>query len=465
MKIKLLILLAFFSIVQSFEIQQILNYFNPNYYLNNQSDWLLDLDQYKNFKIIRINLKNQDINYIKSLNYPVWESNSKFIDLKIHEDELSNLNCEYQVIIDDLPQTIYETYPNIYNDELEQYLNNDVFNINEISKLQSLDNTTIDTLTDLFFKEYRPLNTIYSWLDLIQESYPDLVNIEWLGTTYEGRDIKAIHLSSPLGLNPKKKTIVITSGVHAREWVSVSTSLFIISNLLARYNSNKFYKKETFFLNYLDFLIIPVFNPDGYDYTWNSDRLWRKNRQETYLPRCFGIDIDHSFGYHWQKSEDFPCGESYSGEIEFEAIEAQNINNYINITKNEHDIYGYIDLHSYTQKVLYPYAYSCTDEPRDAENLIELAYGIQKKIRLTKGKIYEVLPACEDRGVDWLPGLGAGSSLDYMYHNRAHWAFQLKLRDTGSHGFLLPSSYITPVGKEIYNAIKYFCEFILNPEL
>jgi hypothetical protein len=29
----------------------------------------------------------------------------------------------------------------------------------------------------------------------------------------------------------------------------------------------------------------------------------------------------------------------------------------------------------------------------------------------------------------------------------------------------LPSTYIKPVGTEIYSSIKYFCDFILNPEL
>ena len=56
-------------------------------------------------------------------------------------------------------------------------------------------------------------------------------------------------------------------------------------------------------------------------------------------------------------------------------------------------------------------------------------------------------------------------ALDFMYHHRAHWAFQLKLRDTGNHGFLLPPENIKPVGKETYAALKYFCDFLLDPEI
>lgn len=414
-----------------------------------KTEWPVDLSQYENYQIIRLFYDEENKEVVKELRtkYEKWEESEEFVDLKVPDSDLQSIKRlgDYQIIIEDLAQAIYETYPK--PEALES----------KISK--ELD---FHAQSDIFFKEYRPLPTIYAWLDILQETYPDLVSIEWLGQSYEGRDLKAVHLSSDTGLNPSKKTIVMTAGVHAREWISVSTVLFTIYELLSKYNVNK---KETNFLNHLDFLIIPVFNPDGYEYTWNSDRLWRKNRQETYIPRCFGIDIDHSFGYHWTRSEDFPCGESYSGETQFEAIEAENLDNYINVTKNDHIIYGFLDFHSYTQKVLYPYAYSCDEQPRDIENLLELAYGLAKSIRLKSGKHYEVLPACKDRGVDLLPGLGAGSSLDYMYHNRAHWAFQLKLRDTGSHGFLLPSNFILPVGREIYSAVKYFCQFILNPDL
>lgn len=418
-----------------------------HYKAQDPSVWPLDLNQYEGYKILRFPI-NEDTKYALDelrASYAQWEANVEYIDLKVPEEDMSLLrSLDYEVIIEDLAQAVYETFPSL-----------------EAQSFDLTEHDDFNVASDIFFKEYRPLKTIYAWLDMMKETFPDLVEIEWLGQTFEGRDMKALHLSAPTGLNPEKKTIVLTAGVHAREWISTSTVLWVMSQLLSNYGVKK---AETEFLNKLDFLVVPVFNPDGYEYSWTDDRLWRKNRQETYVPRCFGIDIDHSFDYHWTRSEDYACGEFYSGETQFEAIEAENLNHYINITKGQHEIYGYLDFHSYTQKILYPYAYSCDELPRDIENLLELAYGLSKTIRLKSGKYYEVLPACKDRGVDILPGLGAGSSLDYMYHNRAHWAFQFKLRDTGSHGFLLPSKFIIPVGKEMYSAVKYFCEFILDPE-
>ena len=115
------------------------------------------------------------------------------------------------------------------------------------------------------------------------------------------------------------------------------------------------------YLNDLDFLIIPVFNPDGYAYTWSNDRLWRKNRQRTHVPQCFGIDIDHSFGFQWEKAHTHACSEEYSGETPFEAWEAFAWNRYINETKGDYKIYGYIDMHSYSQEILYPVSYTHLD--------------------------------------------------------------------------------------------------------
>ncbi|OWB75455.1 hypothetical protein B5S31_g5356 [[Candida] boidinii] len=467
----------------------------PIYYTSvPKENWKINFDKYKENYIIRIffsNLKFKDnlIKLFKNLSIDIWEistgNNLKFIDFKINsKDEglkifnliYSNvyyndnediekqeykfefkdlIDLKFDILIKDLPQTIFETFPfedDNYNDLLLSELSNNID-----------DKESIDPLSvDIFFRQYRDLNTIYNWFDLLLLTYPHLLEVEWIGQTFEGRDIKALRLTSHKHVEDpiNSKTVVITAGIHAREWISVSTACYILYRLLQDYEAGK--KKANLFLQNMDFLFLPVMNPDGYDYTFKNERLWRKNRQETYLPRCFGIDIDHSFDFHFTKTYDSPCSEDYSGEGAFESLESDAWNKYLNQTKHDHPIYGYIDLHSYAQEVLYPYAYSCSELPRDEENLLELAYGLSKAIRLQSGKNYGVLNACQDKGSDMVPSMGSGSALDYMYHNRAYWAFVLKLRDSGSHGFLLPSKYIVPVGKEIYSSIKYFSSFVLG---
>lgn len=64
------------------------------------------------------------------------------------------------------------------------------------------------------------------------------------------------------------------SGMHAREWISPAVAMFIIKQLVERY--------ETFkpVVDKVDWYILPMVNPDGYEYTHTSDRLWRKSRSQ-----------------------------------------------------------------------------------------------------------------------------------------------------------------------------------------
>lgn len=443
----------FAGIVAASQLRLMHNVFEkPHYKQIPQSHHPIDLYQYENDFVVRIPYTAESLQYMQKNDFRIWSRNGarRMLDVQLNHTQLAQLGSQFDVsqadvIIPDLSQAVFESYP-------------------EKQDRVYIEENDFDKMCELFFKDYRPLQEIDLWLDALQERYPELIKLENVGNTYEGRPLRLVHLSvkNEDVDHERKKTIVITGGVHAREWISVSTVLYSIYAMLQHWEKNPHDSKT---LAQLDFLFIPVLNPDGYVYSWETDRLWRKNRQPIEggdEGSCRGVDIDHSFDYHWTQSTDSVCGEDYAGQVPFEAYELRLWDQYLNNTNEAHHIHGYVDLHSYDQEILYPYAYSCEDQPRDEENLIELAYGISKAIRWTSGKYYAVSPACLDKDSDLLPDLGSGTALDYMYHQRAYWAYQFKLRDSGSHGFLLPGKYIEPVGEEIAAGLKYFCKFILT---
>lgn len=60
--------------------------------------------------------------------------------------------------------------------------------------------------------------------------------------------------------------------MHAREWIAPAVATFILSQLVEKNSS------YAALLNSSDWMILPMANPDGYEYSHVSDRLWRKTR-------------------------------------------------------------------------------------------------------------------------------------------------------------------------------------------
>lgn len=339
----------------------------------------------------------------------------------------------------------------------------------------TLEQSTTGAESNIFFADYQPFTVIEPWMRLLASLFTTHVRHINIGLTYEGRNIPAlrvgVHPTNSEDPNPpKRKTILVMGGLHAREWISTTTVNYIAYSLITGYGK---FHPITRLLETFDFVFIPTLNPDGYTYTWETDRLWRKNRQQTGIRFCQGIDLDRSFGFEFS-STDNPCSESFTGDSPFEAIESRRLADWARneTEQNNVDFVGFLDLHSYSQEILYPYSYSCDTAPPGLENLEELAYGMGKAIRITQGHGYEILPACEGNVAaassssaypQRLPRmeLSGGSALDFFYGNlSARYAYQIKLRDRGSYGFLLPKENIVPTGKEILNAVLYFGGFL-----
>jgi extracellular matrix protein 14 len=261
---------------------------------------------------------------------------------------------------------------------------------------------------------------------LLEALFPSIANMTSIGKSYEGRDVYAFRVgarSNDGEARGPRKTILITGGLHGREWISTSTVNYLLWSVITSYDREPMITK---LLEHFDIVFIPVLNPDGYEYTWQTDRLWRKSRQQTKMRFCRGLDLDHAFGYGWDAvgHQTDPCSESYGGDQPFQAVEASLLAKWAkNETENGVKFVSYLDLHSYSQQVLIPYAYTCSVDPPNLENLEELAVGLAKAIRLSSGEPYTVTSACEGAvaqsysASDSLPRVEAagGAAIDWFY--------------------------------------------------
>ncbi|KAK5662779.1 hypothetical protein OQA88_6187 [Cercophora sp. LCS_1] len=399
----------------------------------------------------------------------VWAFTPEYVDIRIHKDDVKGLrkllpsSLEPTIIVQDVAAAVLATYPPRSSPVVQ-------YDPSTASSAQG--KALMDAADSVFFSDYQPLTVITSWMIYLQALFPSYTEITSIGKSAEGRDILAFRVGErSADETGPRKTILVTSGQHAREWIGVSTANYLLWSMVDAFKKDQMAKK---LLQHFDIVFIPVLNPDGYDYTWHEDRLWRKSRQQTKTRFCRGLDLDHAFGYEWGSAEHQtdPCSESYGGEEPFQAVEASQLASWAkNQTENSTKFIGFLDLHSYSQQILFPYSYSCAVDPPNRENLEELAVGLSKAIRLSSGELYTVASACEGAvaGVYSASNSytrlesGGGSAIDWFYHElHARYSYQIKLRDTGSYGFLLPKEHILPAGEEALNALKYFGDYLLG---
>lgn len=105
-------------------------------------------------------------------------------------------------------------------------------------------------------------------------SFPELVDLEIIGQSYQGRNITCLRITNELDTRQKAKTLVVAHH-HGREQITIEMALRFILWLLNNYGVDAI---VTNYINTQEIYIIPSLNPDTLEYVINQGNHWlRKN--------------------------------------------------------------------------------------------------------------------------------------------------------------------------------------------
>jgi len=296
--------------------------------------------------------------------------------------------------------------------------------------------------------DYQPLDVLNEFIESLAASNPDFARIISIGQSYEGRDMKLLAVEKA---GPGAPNVFLEAGIHAREWIAPAVATFLIRELVEDYSEHPDY------LDKLNWYFIPSANPDGYTYSWESDRMWRKTRSDYGSSLgCKGTDPNRNWDYHYAESgvSHNKCSETYCGPEAFSEPETRNLRDFV-LTLDPVPVLSQC-FHSYSQLWLWPYGYDYNVYPENREEIEQLAIDGADAIFGVHGKVYDPI-----NSADLYPAAGAADDW-YKGVLGSRFAFTMELRDTGLHGFILPADQIIPNGEEMWAGLEVEIKALLN---
>ncbi|XP_055913517.1 carboxypeptidase B-like [Eupeodes corollae] len=305
------------------------------------------------------------------------------------------------------------------------------------------ENSRRRTPSRMDFESYHRFDDITEYLDDLSKKYPQHTALVPVGKSYEGRQMNAIRITdnSESRSTSDRKVIFIDAGIHAREWIAPATALYVIHQLVENFDSNRDLVKD------YDWVILPVVNPDGYEYSHTKERFWRKTRQPNSFA-CIGTDANRNFDFHWGETgaSSYACAETFRGPKAFSEPETQALKQILE--SFEGNCKMYLSLHSYGNYLLYPWGYESTLPPT-WKDLDEISMAGANAIRSATGTNYTVGSATN------VLYAAAGASDDYAFGAvKIPVSITMELSGAGSGGFDPPARKIKPFVEEAWIGIK-----------
>ncbi len=256
----------------------------------------------------------------------------------------------------------------------------------------------------LYPDQYHGMAKLEEELLLLNETFPDLVELKVIGHTWQNRSIWVMIITNEEIPNTQKSNILLVAEHHAREIITTEVSLRFILDLLNNFATNP---DAQYLLNHIVIHYIPVLNPDGYEEVVTNEHYWqRKNGRpidddgdglvdEDPLDNpnfcgyygCSGtdndgdglvdedpvggVDLNRNYDFHWGDcpssstcngdADEPTSSQTYPGDGPFSEPETRAYRDYVsNLT-----IAAALSYHSGTNATLFPWGYPGLGAPPD----------------------------------------------------------------------------------------------------
>ncbi|XP_045487057.1 carboxypeptidase B-like [Pieris rapae] len=291
---------------------------------------------------------------------------------------------------------------------------------------------------------YARMAEINAYMERLSREYPDIVTLVTAGQTFEGRSVNYLKISTTNFEDRNKPIYFLDAAMHSREWSAPPVALYTMHRLVEDLRN-----EDKDLIQNIDWIILPVQNPDGYEFTHTNERMWRKNRSfNASISNCSGVDLNRNYDIFFGESNasQDPCAESFSGRYPFSEIETQIIRDILHAYLDRIQIY--MNIHSYGSYVLY--GFDNATLPANVARIHQVGASVGAQIDTKKlpeayhyhvGNSYFVLyPA-------------SGTSQDYAQDIGVPFSLTLELPDFQKYGFLVPPKYLPQINEETWMGI------------
>lgn len=308
---------------------------------------------------------------------------------------------------------------------------------------------------DAFYKRWRTSAEKRDRVHALVNASEGVARIEEIGRSHQNRSIEAVRLTGESYV-PGKPKVYFNFNIHAREWIAGMAGVYAVERMIQRAKANPDWYKNT------EIVLVPLSNPDGFEYSQTTDRYWRKNRREPLDDNpdaCWGVDLNRNFpldfGGHSTSSDQ--CTEVFPGPKPLSEPEARVLASIV----DEAPLDIHIDVHSFSALILCSWSYTKkTKYPRQVEQR-DLGGKIHTAMFKKHGYNYET---CGDLY------LASGVFQDYSADHGAL-GFTIELRPAchgddlcGVHSFNPPEHEILPTAEELLEGLYAAIEWAQYPK-